>query len=319
MLGYPVQPGSVFSLGRDRQAVWDPRALSGCLASLTDLPSPTHSPHLSGRLLPAPHTSAGEGGWGSSAPQATGGQLPGPSGVECGARVWEQGSPLEKEEGTSISQARPLPPSLLPGLCWPALALPLLGGKQPGGWHAQVSEQEGRELSSGSFPHCPPSPPPQALVAVPVCDPGQNRAGTSDLTAGWGLPAWETPPTPVPCGQVSALKMQSGLPWEEGFPLCGEGLGPSQPEALPPGGRGRGSPRMLWVGWGCPWAAAPPYTPSLLSPQPSAALVSVSMAATACLAQPSFATVPEASRVPAVSTVSGRAFSHPSPCSLRFI
>lgn len=97
MLGYPVQPGSVFSLGRDRQAVWDSRALSGCLPSLTDLPFPTHSPHLSGQLLPAPHTRMGVIG--------TGGQLPGPGGVECGARVWEQGSPLEKEEGASISQA----------------------------------------------------------------------------------------------------------------------------------------------------------------------------------------------------------------------
>lgn len=156
-------------------------------------------------------------------------------------------------------------------------------------------------------------------MAVPVCDPGQNRARTGDLMAGSGLPAWETAPLPVPCGRVSDLKVQSGLLWEEGFPLCGEGLGPSQPEASHPGGHERGSPRRLWVGWGCPWAAAPPYIPSLLSPQPSAALVSVLMAATACLAQPSFATVPLASRVPAVSTVSGRAFSHPSPCSLRLV
>lgn len=63
-------------------------------------------------------------------------------------------------------------------------------------------------------------------------------------------------PPPPPRVRGSALKVQSGVPWE-GCPLCGGALGPVQPEILPPGGHGRGSPRTLcpvaglWVPLGC--------------------------------------------------------------------
>lgn len=73
---------------------------------------------------------------------------------------------------------------------------------------------------------------------------------------------------------------------------------------------------VLWLGCGCPWAVASPLTLSLLSPQPTAALASVSTVATACLAQPSYATVPEPSRAPAASTVSGRLVILPSTALL---
>lgn len=153
-----------------------------------------------------------------------------------------------------------------------------------------------------------------SLLGGPGARSATHRARRAPLRAGQAS-ACPTPPSVASLGD----RQQGGLPACEALPglgaqpsgavwaRFGEGLAEASPQGQPSWGGGSPGDFVVSrrVAGGCPGSGPPRSRPPFPSPQPSAAPASALTAAAASPAQPSCATVSKASRVPAVSTVSG--------------